>query len=378
MQIAVVAGETSGDLLGAELIRALRERRPDLEFVGIGGPLMASAGCKLWHDAEELAVRGYAEVVRHLPRLLRLRRGLIARILLERPALFIGIDAPDFNLPVEHALRRKGVATLHYVSPSLWAWRGERIRKIREAVDRILVLFPFESAIYEAAGIPVAYVGHPLADLAPMKPDRNAEKAALKLDRYRPVLALLPGSRQNELELHAELFIAVAGEIAKALPEVQFLVPLATRETRAFFEAALYRAGSDAPAMSLLYGHAGKALAAADLALVASGTATLEAALYRCPHVVTYRLSPMTYRLVKRKLRLPYVALPNVLAGRFVVPEIMQDQATPENLAQALLNLHADKLLRGRLERHFAALHEQLRQNSAARAAGAVLEMLPG
>lgn len=375
MQIALVAGETSGDLLGAELIRALREKRTDLEFVGIGGPQMASAGCALWHDAEELAVRGYVEVLRHLPRLLRLRRNLIARLRQARPALFIGIDAPDFNLRIEHALRRDGVRTLHYVSPSLWAWRRDRIRKIREAVDHILVLFPFETEIYQAAKVPVSYVGHPLADIAPLHPDRQAEKVALKLDPHRPVFALLPGSRQSELEHHAELFVATAMEVARTLPEAQFLVPLATRETRARFEVALYHAPV-ASKVFLLYGHAGKALAAADVALVASGTATLEAALYRCPQVVTYRLSPWTYRLVKRKLRLPYVSLPNVMAGRFVVPEILQDDATPENLAQALLNLHADKQLRERLEQHFAALHLALRQNSAARAAQIVLELL--
>ncbi|KAB2840458.1 MAG: lipid-A-disaccharide synthase [Burkholderiales bacterium] len=377
MLIALVAGETSGDLLGAELLRALRERRPDLQFAGIGGPQMASAGCVLWHDAEELAVRGYAEVIRHLPRLVRLRRRLIARLIELRPALFIGIDAPDFNLRIEQALRQKGLRTMHYVSPSLWAWRGERLAQIREAVDRMLVLFPFETEIYREAKVPVSYVGHPLADIAPIDPDRTAEKVALKLDRYRPVFALLPGSRQSELEHHAALFIDTAREVARTLPEAQFLVPLATRETRDFFEAALYRAGPEAPAISLLYGHAGKALAAADVALVASGTATLEAALYRCPQVVTYRLSAWTYRLVKRKLRLPYVSLPNVMAGRFVVPEILQDAATAENLAQALCNLHGDKVLRERLERHCAELHQSLRQNSAARAASAVLEMLP-
>ncbi len=377
MLIALVAGETSGDLLGAELIRALRERRPDLQFAGIGGPQMASAGCALWHDAEELAVRGYAEVIRHLPRLVRLRRRLIARLIALRPALFIGIDAPDFNLRIEQALRQQGLRTMHYVSPSLWAWRGERLAQIREAVDRMLVLFPFETEIYREAKVPVSYVGHPLADIAPIDPDRTAEKIALKLDRYRPVFALLPGSRQSELEHHAELFIDTAREVARTLPEAQFLVPLATRETRDFFEAALYHAGPEAPAITLLYGHAGKALAAADVALVASGTATLEAALYRCPQVVTYRLSAWTYRLVKRKLRLPYVSLPNVLAGRFVVPEILQDAATAENLAQALCNLHADKVLRERLERHCAELHQSLRQNSATRAASAVLELLP-
>jgi len=373
----MVAGETSGDLLGAELVRELRARRPDLKFAGIGGPQMAGAGCALWHDCEELAVRGYAEVIRHLPRLLRLRRRLIARMAEARPALFIGVDAPDFNLGVEKALKSRGIRTLHYVSPSLWAWRGERIRAIREAADRILVLFPFETALYEDAGIHATFVGHPLADIAPLQPDRATAKAALKLDRDRPVIALLPGSRQSELDLHSDLFIATAARIAEPQAQVQFVVPLATRETRARFEAAVFRAGPAAPAISLLYGHAGKALAAADVALVASGTATLEAALYRCPQVVTYRLRSSTYRLVKRKLRLPYVALPNVLAGQFVVPEILQHAASAENLAQALLNLQSDKVVRARVEQRYLALHESLRQGNAVRAAGAVLEMLP-
>jgi lipid-A-disaccharide synthase len=374
--IGIVAGEASGDLLGAELICEMRRRLPQVRFAGIGGPQMQAAGCTLWHQAEELAVRGYTEVLRHLPRLLRLRRRLIDRLISEQPALFIGVDAPDFNLGVEAALKRRGLPTVHYVSPSLWAWRGERIGKIRAAVDHMLVLFPFETAIYEAAQVPVTYVGHPLADLAPLDPDRALEKAALKLHPEHPVFALLPGSRQGELEMHAALFVQTAEEVARQLPEAQFLVPLATRETRRQFEAVLYAAGSSAPPMALLYGHAGKALAAADLALVASGTATLEAALYRCPHVVTYRLSAATYRMVKRKLRLPYVALPNVLAGRFVVPEIFQDAATPPNLAQALLNLRADRVVRDRLERHFAELHRDLRQGNAQRAADAVGALL--
>lgn len=377
MLIGLVAGETSGDLLGAQLIRELSARRADLQFAGIGGPQMANAGCALWHDSEELAVRGYAEVLRHLPRLLRLRRRLITRMAQAKPALFIGIDAPDFNLGVEKALKGKGVRTLHYVSPSLWAWRGERIRAIHQAADHVLVLFPFETALYEEAGIPATFVGHPLADIAPLKPDRAAAKTRLKLDCDRPVIALLPGSRQSELDLHSDLFIAVASAIAVVEPSVQFIVPLATRQTRAQFEEAVFRAGHATPPITLLYGHAGQALAAADVALVASGTATLEAALYRCPQVVTYRLNPATYRLVKRKLRLPYVALPNVLAGRFVVPEIMQQAASTENLAQAVLNLLADKVVRERIEYHCLSLHQQLRQGNAGRAASAVLELLP-
>lgn len=377
--IALVAGEASGDALGAGLIAALKAVRPELAFVGIGGPRMEAAGCDVWWPAEKLAVRGYAEVIRHLPGLLALRRRLALRLKKLRPAAFVGIDAPDFNLALEASLRRRGIPTVHYVSPSLWAWRSNRLHKIRRAVDHMLTLFPFEAGIYETAGIPVTYVGHPMAREIPLHPDREGMRRRLKLRPQQPVFALLPGSRQSELELHAPLFVDTARLLAQQHPEAHFLVPLATRETRLQFEMALSRLGGELP-LTILYGHAGDALAAADVALVASGTATLEAALYKCPMAITYRLTRASAALVARKLRLPYVGLPNILFGRFVVPEFLQDAATPENLAQVLSNLLLDRNLSARLTAAFENLHTALAADTAQRAARTVLAQcrLPG
>lgn len=370
--IALVAGETSGDALGAELIEALLRVRSDLRFVGIGGPRMEAAGCELWWPAEKLAVRGYAEVVRHLPELLSIRHRLAARLKRMRPAVFVGIDAPDFNFDLEAKLKHAGIPTVHYVSPSLWAWRSDRIAKIRRAIDHMLTLFPFEVGIYEKAGVPVTYVGHPLAQTLPFRPDSVSMRKRLKLRAGQPVFALLPGSRQSELELHADIFVQTAQLLLQRHPDAHFLVPLATRETRLRFEQALYRLDEALP-LTILYGHAGDALIAADVALVASGTATLEAALHKCPMVITYRLSRLTAALVGRKLRLPYVGLPNVLFGRFVVPELLQEAATPVNLAQALSNVLLDKRLRAKLVIAFDNLHRALRADTSERAAHAVL-----
>ena len=373
MRIAIVAGEASGDLLGAELILALRARRPDLEFYGVGGPKMEGAGCDIVEPSSALAVRGLTEVLRHLPRLFRLRGQLVRRFAADRPALFIGIDAPDFNLGLEKKLKRRGLRTVHYVSPSVWAWREERIRTIGAAADHVLALFPFEPALYAKAGIAATYVGHPLADAAPLVPTREERRRARQLTGTQPVVALLPGSRVGELEMHAELFIGVARRFHAAHPDAHFLVPLVNRETRTLFENALYQYGGDKLPLTLLYGHADDAYSTADVALVASGTATLEAALYRCPHVITYRVGRFTARWVRRRLRVPWVGLPNVLAGRFIVPELLQDDANVDNLAQALLNLYADTLVRAELGGLFERLHTALRQGSAERAAAVVL-----
>src|SRR5438105_1007245 len=370
--IAFVAGEASGDALGAGLIDALRELRPDLSFVGIGGPRMEAAGCEIWWPAEKLAVRGYAEVFKHLPELLAIRRRLGRRLKKLRPAAFVGIDAPDFNFALEARLKRAGIPTVHYVSPSLWAWRENRVEKIRRAVDRMLTLFPFEAGIYESAGVPVTYVGHPSAQEIPLHPDRAGMRKRLKLRPGQPVFALLPGSRQSELSLHAQLFVDTARLLSQRHADAHFLVPLATRETRLQFETALYRLDQPLP-LTILYGHASDALTAADVALVASGTATLEAALHKCPMVITYRLTRFTAALVARKLRLPYVGLPNILFGRFVVPELLQDAATPENLEQALTNLLFDKALRVKLVTAFENLHRALQADTAQRAAQTVL-----
>jgi lipid-A-disaccharide synthase len=366
MRVAIVAGEASGDMLGAALIRALRQRWPDAEFYGIAGPKMMAEGARSLYPMEKLAVRGYVEVLKHLREILAIRRALTKKLLADKPDLFIGVDAPDFNFGspwlkgVEPRLKAAGIPTVHYVSPSIWAWRGERIHWIGRCVDRMLVMFPFEEAIYEKAGIPVSYVGHPLADSMPLDPDRREARAQLRLGSAAVPVALLPGSRVSELELHADLVIETARELAARRPELRFFVPLATRETRDYFEERLYALEARELPITILFGHARLALHAAEVALVASGTATLEAALARCPMVITYRLSPLTYRMVKSKALLPYAGLPNILAGEFIVPELLQDDATPANLAQAMGNWLDNKSARERLRARFAALHESL------------------
>lgn len=365
MRIGIVAGEASGDLLGSQLIKALRETHPHLEFVGIAGPRMQAAGATSWFPMEKLAVRGYVEVLRNLRELIGMRRTLARRLIEAKLQCFIGIDAPDFNFGLERRLKDAGIPTIHYVSPSLWAWRGERIHAIKHAVSHMLTVFPFEAAIYEKAGIPVSYVGHPAADSVPLLPQRAAAREQLKLKAEELYIALLPGSRQTELDYHTNLFIDTAKLLAKRYPDARFLVPLATRETREQFDAARYERGARELPLQILFGHSQMALAAADVALVASGTATLEAALLGCPHVITYRMSPLTWRLMKRKALLPYVGLPNILSGRFVVPELLQEEATAENLSQALANLIKHKNLRELMCEEFHALHVALRMNNA-------------
>ena len=374
--IALVAGEPSGDLLGAELIASVRARRPDIAFCGIGGPKMRAAGLDCWHPMELLAVRGYVEVLRRYREILAVRRKLVSRLRREPPDLFIGIDAPDFNLEVERRLRSRGVRTIHYVCPSIWAWRGERVKLLKEAADRVLALFPFEKALLEGNGVPATYVGHPLADLLPEFPDRAGTRDRLRLAAAGPVIALLPGSRDGELEYMADLFVDTARRVHARLPDVQFLVPLVSRETRSRFERALYDRDAEDLPLQILFGHAHAALTAADAALVASGTATLEAALLRCPMVITYRMADWSWRLMRGKGYLPYGGLPNILAGRFVVPELVQEHATAENLAQALANLIGDPPVRRDLAEVFARMHRDLRQGSAERTSSAVLEVL--
>ena len=375
-RIALVAGEASGDMLGAELIQALSARRPDLEFYGVGGPKMEAAGCEILEPSSSLAVRGLTEVLAHLPRLFRLRRRLMRRFARDEPALFIGIDAPDFNLGLERMLKRRGLKTIHYVSPSIWAWREGRIAEIGHAVDHVLALFPFEPELYAKAGIAATYVGHPLADLAPLTSTRDEQRLQRQLGRDQPVVALLPGSRTSEIDMHGALFIEVARKFLAHHPDAHFLVPLVNRETRMQFETMLYTMGADKLPLTLLYGHADDAFTISDIALVASGTATLEAALYRCPHVITYKVGSFTARWVRRRLRIPWVGLPNALAGRFVVPELLQEDATANNLAQALANLYADAEVRALLGDWFGRLHLSLRRGSAHRAADVVLAEL--
>ncbi len=375
--IGIVAGEASGDLLGSHLIAALKAVRPDLKFVGIGGPRMQTAGMEILFPQEKLAVNGYVEALRHYREITGIRDKLKKYLLANRPVLFIGVDAPDFNLDLELALKRRGIPTIHYVSPSIWAWRGERIKKIKRAVSLMLALFPHEPRIYQEAGVPVEYVGHPLADLFPEHPDRAAMRETMKIPAAAKVYALLPGSRQGEVRQLAHTYIHTAMLILKQQPDARFLVPLVSRETRTIFEQALYHCDAEQLPFTLLFGHAQDAMIAADGVLVASGTATLECALLKRPMVITYRLTPLSWRLMKRKSYLPYAGLPNILCGRFVVPELLQDDATPENLAQALLNLVNDKDAVAQLEQTFTALHQTLRQNTAQKAAAAILQYLP-
>ncbi|HEX5802067.1 MAG TPA: lipid-A-disaccharide synthase [Azospira sp.] len=376
LRIAMVAGEASGDLLASHLIAALKARVPDAIFCGIGGPRMEAQGFDAWWPAELLSVMGFSDALKRYRELSGIRGVLKKRLLADPPDVFIGVDAPDFNLDLEAALKVRGIPAVHYVSPSIWAWRGGRIKKIRRAVSRILALFPFEPDLYEKAGVPVSYVGHPLADLLPMHPDRAATRELLGIPAAVPVFALLPGSRQGELRFLADPFIRAARLIHEQLPEARFLVPLATRETRLMFEQALYRCQAQDLPIRLLFGHAQDAMTAADGVLVASGTATLEAALLKRPMVIAYKLAPFSHFLMKRMGYLPYVGLPNILAGRFVVPEFIQHEATPEKLAAALLAQYADKDGQAAIVAEFERIHHELRQNTAERAAEAVLSCL--
>jgi lipid-A-disaccharide synthase len=374
--IGVVAGEASGDLLGAHLIRALHERLPNAAFTGIGGPRMQAAGLHALFPMEKLAVRGYVEVLRHYLEIVGIRRRLVKHFLAEPPALFVGVDAPDFNLGLELKLRSAGIPTAHFVSPSIWAWRGERIHQIKRAVSHVLSVFPFEEAIYRRAGIPVTFVGHPLAEMLSPVPPRAAAREQLRLPAAAKIIAMLPGSRVSELEHMADLFLETAARIAAVLPEAQFLVPLVNRPTRELFEAARYRHASEELNLTVLFGHAHEAMVAADVVLAASGTATLEAALLGRPVVIAYRMPDLSWRLMKNRGYLPYVGLPNILAGEFIVPEFLQDEATAENLSQALLNVMFDTTVRPRLEERLSLMAAELRQNSAERIADALVPLL--
>ena len=367
-------GEASGDLLGAHLMDAIKAMHPDVSFAGIGGPRMLSRGFVSQVPQETLAVRGYVEVLKCLPELLRIRRKLRDTLLAEKPDVFIGIDAPDFNLGLEKWLKQGGIPTIHYVSPSVWAWRPERVVKIGESADNVLCLFPMEKPLYDAAGVKATFVGHPLASEIPFEPDCDAMRERLGLPKSAPIFALLPGSRKSELEYMGGLYLETARLLLAQFPDAQFLVPLATRPTMDQFDRLLtaHRAW-DLP-IRKLFGHAQMAMIAADVVLVTSGTATLEVALCKRPMVISYRLSSLTYQLVKRKLKLPYVGLPNILAGRFVVPERLQRDATPQKLAEAVSTLYTDTSERQSVIDTFTELHRSLHQDTARLAARAVLE----
>ena len=372
----MVAGEASSDQLAAHLIGALKKHLPDAKFYGIGGPKMQREGFDSLWPAEMLAVRGYAEVLRHYRAIARMRRQLLRRLLQDKPDVFIGVDGSDFNLWLEKRLKAAGIATIHFVSPSIWAWRRSRMHKIVRSVSHILALYPFEPELYRGTGVKCSYVGHPLADVIPLHIDRQAVRERLGVAADRPVIALLPGSRQAELHFMAETFIETAKLLLESQPRLQFLVPLVSRETRLQFETALWKLKADELPFTLMFGHAADAVAASDAVLVASGTATLETALVGRPMVIAYKMSPWSWRLMHRMGYLPWVGLPNILAGRFVVPEFLQDEATPENLAQALGNLLVDRQAGAAISRVFDGIHRLLRQYTAQKAADAVLPYL--
>ena len=382
MRIALVAGEASGDQLGAGLIAELRKRYPHAQFAGIGGDAMRAAGMDTWFDASELAVMGLSEVLKHLPRLLRLRRSLRERVLAWKPDVFIGIDAPDFNLGVEKWLKKRGVRTVHYVSPSVWAWRQKRAAKLGESADNVLCLFPMEPPVYAKYKVNARFVGHPLADEMPLDPDRDAMRQQLGLDPERPVLALLPGSRVGEIERLGAIFLAAAKRVLEEVPNLQIVVPIPNTAANAAFKRVLVaHPDADAlrPSLRMLVGNARRLMIASDVILLASGTATLEAMLAKRPMVVAYKVAPMTYALVKGlgMLKTKNFSLPNVLAGERIVPELMQADCTPEKLAAATLALLRDDAAMERIEPRFRELHLQLKQDASARAADAVAELLP-
>jgi lipid-A-disaccharide synthase len=378
-RIAIVAGEISGDHLGAGLIRAVHARRPDVEFAGIAGPAMRSAGCDVWVPSEELAVMGLAEVVRHLPRLRRILRGLERRLVADPPDLYIGIDAPDFNLRVERRLRASGLRTVHYVSPSVWAWRPGRVRVLREACDHVLCLLPFEADFLHRHGVTATFVGHPLADELIADPDRTLARRALGLPEAGPIVAILPGSRAGELERLGPVFAATAAWLHGRVPGLAVVVPMATPALRARFAGLWGPAATAGVPVHILDGQAQAAMAAADVVLLASGTATLEAMLINRPMVVAYRLAPLTYGLLKASglVRAEHFALPNLLAGERLVPELLQAAVTPAALGNEILRWLKSPDDRLRLQQRFAALGAVIRLQASERAAEVVLGMLP-
>ena len=379
LRVAIVAGETSGDALGAALIGELRARSGPIEIRGVAGPAMRSAGCLALADADELAVMGLIDPLKHLPRLLRLRSMLINRIGAWKPDVFIGIDAPAFNLGLAAHFKSRGIATVQYVSPQVWAWRPGRVRKIARRCDLVLCLLPFEPEFYRSHAVRAEFVGHPLADQIPLVPDRAAARATLGVDAHAAALALLPGSRVGEVQRLAPAFIATAVELSQRRPGLQLLAPMANAAVRAVFERALAAAPQSARLdLRLLDGQARTALTAADAGLVGSGTATLEALLCRCPMVVAYRVGAVTALLLRtlRLVRLPYFSLPNLLAGEALVPEFFQEAVSSENLGGAIERALDDIARREYLQRAFLQVHESLRAGGAARAAEAVLQLL--
>jgi lipid-A-disaccharide synthase len=374
LRLGMVAGEASGDLLGGLLLQGLKARWPELQAAGIGGPKLVAQGFDAWWPHERLSVFGYVDALGRLPELLRMRRQLADRLLQERPAAFIGIDAPDFNFGLETRLRQGGIKTIHFVCPSIWAWRGERVHKLRRAADHVLCLFPFEPALLQRHGVAATFVGHPLADAIPLVPPRAAARAALGLADDDTVVALLPGSRRSEIAHIAPRLLAAAALMQRQRPELRFVMPVVPG-LRGLVEP-LRTQHAEGTAISLLDGQSHEALAACDLTLVASGTAALEAALFKRPMVITYHLAWLNWQRMKRMRYQPWVGLPNILCGEFVVPELIQDAATPEALAREGLAWLDDPRRVVALVRRFTDLHHTLRQNTARKATDAIADIL--
>lgn len=369
----MVAGEASGDQLGAALIEAIRVQKPEMQFAGIGGPLMKAAGMNCWWDSAELAIMGITEVIKHIPRLLKLRKQLIDRVVKLQPEVFIGIDAPDFNLGVEKRLKAQSIAVIHYVSPTVWAWRPGRVKNIAASTERVLCLFPFEPDCYPADSVKTDYTGHPLADSIPIDNDAQSARESLSLDGGGPFLALLPGSRMGEVDKLLPDMLQAAELLQKQFPQSCFIIPAASQPIRDFIESRIRQM----PEINarVFDSNAKTIMAAADVVVLASGTATLEVMLINRPMVVCYRFSGTTYRMFKwlKLLITPYIALPNILAGEELVPELLQDNVSPENIARQVQNWLQEPQRCAQLKSRFIEIHEQLRTDAAATAAIAVL-----
>ena len=380
MRLAMVAGETSGDLLAGLLIDGLKARWPAIDTFGIGGPQMQARGFSAWWPSDKLAVRGYVEVLRHYREIIGIRRLLKARLLEQKPDIFIGVDAPDFNLELEADLKTAGIKTVHFISPAVWAWRADRMEKIRRSVDHVLCIFPFEPALLAVHGIAATYVGHPLANVIPMQPDRAAARRKLGLGDEDIVVAILPGSRKSEIQYLAKRFFQAAALISRARPAIKFIVP-GIPGLRKEIERIAASAGVQAK-LQIIEGQSHIALAACDVTLIASGTATLEAALFKRPMVIAYNMNWLSWQIMRRKKLQPWVGLPNILCRDFVVPELLQEAATPQALASAVLqwvdakSTAPDKIVA--LEQRFTRLHAELQRDTFQLATDAIQKILEG
>lgn len=374
LKIGMVVGEVSGDLLGAHLMQAILELEPQAEFAGIGGPRMIALGFKSIYPQEKLAVRGLVEVLKKLPELIKIRKKVFRELKRQNLNVFVGVDAPDFNLSLEAKFKATGVATVHYVSPSVWAWREERVKKIAKQVDHVLCLFPMEAPIYQAVGARATFVGHPLAESLPLYPDQVKMRHDLGLRQDLPVFTLMPGSRVSEIDYMAPVFLEAAKRLLEEYPNAQFLVPLVTQPTQLCFKKILQEKKAKDLPIRIMSGHANMAIIASDVVLVASGTATLEVALCKRAMVISYKISPFTYIWVKNKLKSAFVGLPNVLLNKAAVPEVLQKKATAQNLAQAVSYWYSQKDARLTLQQDFLDLHLSLQQGGAQLAAQIVLQ----